>query len=119
MAEKHLTEVPWKQLLTRQEVKDIGLQRAFATYAAVDGVKDPEKALDTLAQISELALKLKKANAAKKELVEYLDEVVKEVKRTTPALEARKKSLAAKAGSATPSALAKAQADDDEAEEEL
>ena len=101
MSDKHLTELPWKTLVVKQGVKDIGLQKALATYAKFDATKEPEKGLEALKEISELALKLKKTYAAKDEVAAHLDEVVKEVKKTTPVLEARIKSaLAAKPGGA-------------------
>ncbi len=94
MSEKHLTEPPWKVLVTKQGVKDIGLGKALVAYGNLDATKEPAKALDGLKEIAELAVKLKKANSAKGEVVDHLDEVLKEVKKTTPGLEARVKSLA-------------------------
>jgi hypothetical protein len=67
-----------------------------------------------------LAVKLKKANPAKEEVVAHLDEVVKEVKKTTPNLEARIKAAAAAtaAAPANPAAAAKpAEEDEDEDQE--
>ena len=89
MSEKHLTEPPWKALVSKLGVKDIGLQKALAAYARIEAIKEPARALEMLAEISELALKLKKTCAAKDEVVDYLNEVVKEVKKTTPILESR------------------------------
>jgi hypothetical protein len=106
MSEKHLTELPWKTLVIKQGVKDPGLGKALAGYASVDGAKEPAKALEALKEIAELALKLKKANAAKEEVVAHLEEVAKEVKKTTPGLEARVKSATA-APAPAPAAPAK------------
>ena len=112
MSDKHLTELPWKTLVTKQGVKDLGLGKAFVSYSNIDATKEPTKALDALKEVSELAIKLKKANAAKEALVDYLDEVVKEIKKTTPILEVRVKSVEAAA------AKAKGKAEAEEAEEE-
>lgn len=88
MIEKHLTEPPWKSLVSKQGVKDIGLQKALAAYAKIDAAKEPATALKTLAEISELALKLKKTCAGKEDVVDHLNEMVKEAKKATLALEA-------------------------------
>lgn len=89
MSEKHLTELPWKQLATRHGVKDTTLQKALAAYGKLDVAKVPRAALEAVKEISELAVKCKKANSAKEELCDYLDEIVKEVKKLIPSLEAR------------------------------
>ncbi len=52
MSDKHLTELPWKTLVVKQGVKDIGLQKALATYAKFDATKEPEKGLEALKEIS-------------------------------------------------------------------
>lgn len=91
MSEKHLTELPWKTLVIKQGVKDPGMQKALVAYAKLDAIKEPAKALETLKEISELAIKLKKLCADKEAVIEHLDEMVKEVKKTTPALEAKVK----------------------------
>lgn len=95
MSEKHLTELPWKTLATKQGIKDLGLGKALACYMTLDAAKEPAQTLETLKQISELSVKLKKANATKAEVVAHLDEILKEVKKTTPALEAKVKALPA------------------------
>src|SRR5258708_3836294 len=97
MSDKHLTELPWKTLATKQGVKDLGLGKALGTYSSFDADKESEKAVDALKEIAELAIKLKKANPAKDAVGDYLDEVVKEVKKTTPALEVKAKSAGAAA----------------------
>jgi hypothetical protein len=89
MSEKHLTELPWKMLATKHGVKDANLQKALGTYGKMDPAKVPRAALDALKEISELVVKVKKANTAKEELVDYLDEIIKEIKKVTPSLEAR------------------------------
>src|SRR5258708_23485764 len=89
MSEKHLTELPWKTIVVKQGVKDPGLQKALIAYAKLDATKEPAKTLDALKEISELAAKLKKTYAGKADVVEHLDEMVKEVQKTTPALEAK------------------------------
>src|SRR3954466_12010162 len=77
MSEKHLTELPWKVIVTKQGIKDIGLGKALVAYVNIERTKEPAKALEALREISELALKLKKANAGKETVVEHLDEVIK------------------------------------------
>src|SRR5215469_2719457 len=109
MSEKHLTELPWKTLATKQGMKDLGLGKALGVYSNIEPTKDPTKALEGLEQITELAIKLKKANPKNEDVVAYLDEVIKEVKKTRPGLEARAKSssgLAAADGGPTPSKVA-------------
>jgi hypothetical protein len=114
MSEKHLTEPPWKSLVAKHGVKDIGLSKAFLGYAKVDAAKEPEKGLDILDQISQLATKLKKANPTKEEVLVHLEEVLKEVKKTRPSLEASVKS----ADSQTKSPAAPASTEEDPAEEQ-
>src|SRR5712691_514833 len=116
MSEKHLTELPWKVLVTKQGVKDIGLGKALAAYGKVDATKEPGPALEALKEISELALKLKKTCSAKQDIVDHLDELFKEVKKTTQVLEARVKSASAAAAKA--SAAGKAAKEEDEEDEE-
>ena len=36
---KHLTELPWKTLVVKQGVKDLGLQKALVAYAKLDATK--------------------------------------------------------------------------------
>src|SRR5438067_1681675 len=95
MSEKHLTEKPWKELAAKQGIKDLGLQKSFAAHANVDAAKEPAKAVEVLKEISELSIKLKKLSAAKSDVVDYLDEVLKEVKKILPALEAKARAEAA------------------------
>src|SRR5712672_848680 len=115
MSEKHLTEPPWKPLVARLGVKDIGFQKALAAYARIDASKEPARALDRLAEISELAVKLKKTCAAKAEVVDHLNEVVKEVKKTTPALESR---IKATLEAGKPAVATKAKDEDEDEDEE-
>jgi hypothetical protein len=104
-------------------VKDTNLQKAIVAYGKLDAAKVPRAALDALKEVSELAVKCKKANAAKEELVDYLDEIVKEVKKVTPSLEARagasETSLKAKTGEKTQTTITAkpAEEDDEEAKE--
>src|SRR5258708_2718669 len=100
MSEKHLTELPWKTLAVKQGIKDLGLGKALAAHGSVDPTREPAKALEALQQIAELAIKLKKANPTKADLVAYLDEMVKEGKKVMPGLEARVKSSTAATGAA-------------------
>jgi hypothetical protein len=86
MSEKHLTEAPWKLLVTKYKLKDLGLQNALRAYGAIDSQKDPARALDALADIAELSLKLKKASSSLKELSSYLEEIYKEVARQKQAV---------------------------------
>src|SRR3954471_1069966 len=88
MSEKHLTEQPWKVLATKNQIKDNGFQKALLSYGKVDASKEPEKATELLADLTELAGKLKKANPAIKEVTGYLDEVVKEANKTKQAIAA-------------------------------
>ena len=80
MSEKHLTEQPWKTLAAQHGVKDTNLQKALAAYDKVDAQKAPRAALDALKEISDWAVKVKKANAAKDQIVDYIDEILKELK---------------------------------------
>jgi len=118
MSEKHLTEAPWKTLVSKQGVKDIGLQKALAAYGKLDAAKEPAAALETLKDIGELATKLKKANSAKEEVVAHLDEILKELKKTTPALEGKIKNLAAAAAAAAKSQPVATTSEEEEEEEE-
>jgi hypothetical protein len=119
MSEKHLTEPPWKTLAGKQGVKDLGLGKALAGYCSLDTSKEPDKAVQFLKDISELALKLKKTYSAKEEIVAHLEEVIKEVKKTTPGLETKAKTLAAAAAatSVKPAEPAKVAVDDDDEKE--
>src|SRR5258705_4419771 len=82
MSEKHLTELPWKMLAVKHKVKDIGLQKSLLAYSKIEAAKDPPKATECLADIVEVAVKLKKANQGNGDVVDYLDEVVKEANKT-------------------------------------
>lgn len=86
MSDKHLTEPPWKALVAKTEVKDTGLQKALQAYAKIDPAKEAAKALEALEVIAGQAIKLKKANPALKEVIAYLDEVVKELNKTRQGL---------------------------------
>jgi hypothetical protein len=122
MSEKHLTEQPWKALATKHGVKDTNLQKALAAYDKVDAQKTPRAALDALKEISDWAIKAKKANAAKDAIVDYIDEIVKELKKITPELEAKAEasetSLQLKAEKAEAAAGPKAAEEDEEEEQE-
>ena len=91
MSEKHLTEPPWRALVAKLKLKDPGLQKALAAYGKIDAEKDSAPALEWLAEITDQAVKLKKANPAIKEATAYLDEVIKEAMRTMQALAAKPK----------------------------
>jgi hypothetical protein len=114
MSEKHLTEKPWKELASKQGIKDLGLQKTFAAYANVDAAKEPVKAVELLKEISELAIKVKKASAAKADVGGYLDEVLKEVKKILPGFEAKAKTEVA----AEAKAAAEVKAEETEEQEE-
>jgi len=119
MSEKHLTEPPWKTLAGKQGVKDPGLGKALAAYCNIDSSKEPAKAVESLKGICELALKLKKTYAIKDDIVAHLEEVIKEVKKTTPGLELKAKTLsAAAATSVKPPEPAKTEVEEDDEEEE-
>jgi hypothetical protein len=124
MSEKHLTEQPWKALATKHGVKDVTLQKALVAYVKVDAAKAPKAALEAVKEISDCAVKVKKANAGKEEVVDYIDDILKEAKKITPVLadkaEAHETSLQAKeAETANVSTGAKAsEVDDDEEEKE-
>src|SRR5580765_453787 len=119
MSEKHLTEPPWKTLAGKQGIKDLGLGKALAGYCNIDSSKEPAKALESLKEISDLALKLKKTCASKEDVVAHLEEVIKEVKKTTPALESKAKTLtAAAATSVKPAEASKSEVEEDDEEKE-
>jgi len=82
MSEKHLTELPWKMLAKKHELKDLGLQKCLGAYCNLDLKKDPAKTLDALSEILEQAGKLKKTNAANKEVASYLAEIITEANKT-------------------------------------
>jgi hypothetical protein len=86
MAEKHLTELPWKTLVMKTKVKDPGLQKALLAYSKLDPKKDAAQAVDALQEITDQATKIKKANSALGEVTEYLEEVIKEAAKTKKAL---------------------------------
>ena len=117
MSEKHLTEPPWKALVSKQGFKDIGLQRTLAAYAKIDAANEPARAIETLAEISQLATKLKNTCAAKVEVLEYLNDVLKEVKKTTAVLEARIKTAPAIAKASEKKEQESAEDDSEEAAE--
>src|SRR3954469_5862502 len=96
MSEKHLTEQPWKVLATKHQIKDVSFQKALISYAKVDASKEPEKATELLADLIEVAGKVKKANSAIKEVTSYLDDVVKEANKTKQAIAALPKPAPAK-----------------------
>lgn len=81
MSDKHLTEASWKALVQKSQIKDTLLQKALATYSRLNAAKDPASALETLDEISAQATRLKKANAAQKEVSSYLEEVLKEANK--------------------------------------
>lgn len=115
MSEKHLTELPWKTLVVKKAIKDLGLQKALVAYAALETTKEPGKALEALKGIAEAAIKLKKNYTAQTDVVEHLEEMLKEVKKITPALEAKVKA----AEKPQDKALAKAPDDGLDDEDEL
>lgn len=117
MSEKHLAEKPWKEFAAKQGIKDLGLQKSFAAYANVDAAKEPVKAVEALKEISELAIKVKKTSAAKADAVEYLDEVLKEVKKILPGLEAKAKAGAAAEAAAAAEAETTTEEEEEEGEE--
>src|SRR3954453_22138539 len=96
MSEKHLTEQPWKLLATKNQIKDVSFQKALISYAKVDASKEQEKATELLADLIEVAGKVKKANSAIKEVTSYLDDVVKEANKTKQAIAALPKPAPAK-----------------------
>jgi hypothetical protein len=107
MSEKHLTELLWKPLVTKQGIKDLGLGKALAAQAKLDPTKEPAQALAGLKEIAELAAKVKKAYPTKADVVAHLDEMLKEVKKATPSLEAIVKSAEAAPPAAAAVAAAK------------
>jgi hypothetical protein len=106
MSDKHLAEAPWKALVTKQGLKDIGLQKALAAYAKVDAAKDPARALALLDEIGELSFKLKKTVGAKPDAVDHLDEMIKESKRVRVGVELKLKSAEKAAKTAADQAAA-------------
>src|SRR5207248_10158345 len=81
MSEKHLTESPWKLLASKYKLKDQGLQSALRDYAEMDSEQDPGAAAEVLTDIAELCIKVRKTNAALKEIGAYLEEICKEAAR--------------------------------------
>jgi hypothetical protein len=82
MSEKHLTELPWKQLSVKHKVKDNGFLKCLQLYGKLDATKETTKVAECLADMIDLAAKLKKINEANDEVADYLAEVVKEANKT-------------------------------------
>jgi hypothetical protein len=119
MSEKHLTEAPWKTLANNKGVKDLGLQKALAAYNKFDPKKEASEALTALQEVNELALKLKKIKTLEEDVLDYLDEIIKEVKKTTPLLNTAIKATAPEvaAGEKSKPDAKKENEDEDEDEE--
>jgi hypothetical protein len=120
MSEKHLTEPPWKALVAKHGLKDLGLQKGLAAHAKLDEAKQPTEALASLKEMLELVLKLKKTLTGKADVTDHLDEMVKELKKQTPALEVKAKAAqkAAEQAAAQADKDKNAKAKEDEREEE-
>jgi hypothetical protein len=86
MSEKHLTEQPWKQLATKQKLKDPGLGKALAAYGKA-GEQDYDARLAALDEIKSQAGDLLKEHKKDKDVSGYLGEVLKEVDKTRKAIE--------------------------------
>jgi len=90
MSEKHLTELAWKTLATKQKLKDPGLGKALAELAKCDDT-DPERALKALAAVEKHAEALKKEFPKNEEVKEHLTELLKESDKRCKTLELLKK----------------------------
>lgn len=99
MSEKHLTELPWKTLASKQKLKDPGLAKALAELAKCDE-KDPERKLKALAAVEKQAEALEKEHKKNEEVKDYLTEIFKEADKQRKALELLKKGAGATAGEA-------------------
>ncbi len=77
MSEKHLSESAWKSLASKQGVSDPGLQKALAALAKAESGGDAAKGLSALEDIAAFAAKIRKASAGNKEVVGYLDDLLK------------------------------------------
>src|SRR5690242_8800531 len=117
MAEKHLTETPWKQLVLAHSFKDLGMQKALGAYAKLDAAKQPQETFDALNEISEIAFKLKRVSGLKEPVLEYVEEIIKEVKKTSLPLATKVKAAAAQASTAAAAEPAPGPADKSEEEE--
>jgi tetratricopeptide (TPR) repeat protein len=91
MSEKHLTELPWKQLATKQKIKDPGLGKALAAYGKA-GEQEYDARLKALDEIKSQAVDLQKDYKKDKEVADYLGDVLKEVDKTRKAIEDFQKS---------------------------
>ncbi len=90
MSDKHLTELPWKTLVTKQKIKDPGLGKALAALGKCEE-KDVEGRTKALDEIDKHAEALKKEHKKEAEVAGYLDEVLKESVKSRKALELFKK----------------------------
>ena len=103
MSDKHLTELPWKTLAIKKQVKDGELTKALVALSKVSE-NDAAERLKSLDKILTSAETVKRNNKDEKEVVAYLDEVVKEARKA--------KTLAAAAAAKTnPQAPTDAEAD--------
>ncbi len=91
MSEKHLTEAPWKAITVKQKLKDPGLGKALASFETCEE-KDHTARLKALDTVEKHAEALKKEHKDKKEIADYLGELLKESAKSRKPLE-----LAAKA----------------------
>lgn len=90
MSEKHLTELLWKALATKQKLKDPGLGKALAELGKCDDT-DPEHALKALAAVEKQAEALKKEFQKNEGVREHLAELLKEVDKRRKTFELLKK----------------------------
>src|SRR5579862_5426485 len=88
MAEKHLTELAWKNVAGKK-IKDTALQKALAKYNAC-AEDDYDGRLKALTEIGTCATTVKKDNGDQKDVIAYLGEVITEVAKTRKTVETLK-----------------------------
>jgi len=95
MDAKELTERGWKDVLKDNDVQDIGLQRALATYEKTPEEKYDDR-LKAINQVVVLAGKLNRNNdvRANDEVSDYIYDVVSEAAKVRTAIEKAKKDAA-------------------------
>ncbi len=85
MSDSHLTELPWKALVVKQQLKDPGLGAALAAYGKTDA-EDPEARSKALAVVEKKAEAARKDAKDNKDVVRYLDEVLEAVGKARKAI---------------------------------
>ena len=81
MSEKHLTELAWKAIVIKKQVKDGELTKALIVFSKTDE-KDSAAQLKALDKILTTAETVKRGYKDDKEVAAYLDEVLKEARKS-------------------------------------